>query len=280
MSTLVTQSRNASLIASFRVRDAGRHRDDLGAEQPHPGHVERLPLGVDLAHVDHALEAEQRAAVAVATPCWPAPVSAMTRVLPIRFVSSAWPSTLLILCEPVWLRSSRLSRIRAPPASENRRRVGERRRAAGVVAQQPVRARSRNSGSARAVGVGRGQLVERGDQRLGDEPAAVRAEPAVAVLEVGGRPVAVDGSQCGRRVTARRMRAGGDQVGDRLARDVGRDQALADQHRVGAGRGVGEQVVRAADAGLGDLDHRRRDRRRDAGRTSRGRPRGCAGCGR
>ena len=52
----------------------------------------------------------------MATPCWPAPVSAMTRVLPIRFVSNAWPNTLLILWDPVWLRSSRLSRIRAPPA--------------------------------------------------------------------------------------------------------------------------------------------------------------------
>jgi hypothetical protein len=61
------------------------------------------------------------AAVAVATPCCPAPVSAMTRCLPIRLVSSACPSTLLILCEPVWLRSSRLSQMRAPPAcSANR----------------------------------------------------------------------------------------------------------------------------------------------------------------
>ena len=40
---------------------AGGHRDDLGAEQPHPGDVERLPAGVLLAHVDDALEAEQRA---------------------------------------------------------------------------------------------------------------------------------------------------------------------------------------------------------------------------
>ena len=35
-------------------------RDHLGAEQPHPGHVERLPFGVDLAHVDRALQPEQR----------------------------------------------------------------------------------------------------------------------------------------------------------------------------------------------------------------------------
>jgi hypothetical protein len=47
------------------------------------------------------------AAVAVATPCIPAPVSAITRDLPIRFVISAWPIALLILCAPVWFRSSR-----------------------------------------------------------------------------------------------------------------------------------------------------------------------------
>ena len=39
---------------------AGGHRDHLGAEQPHPGDVERLALGVDLAHVDGAVEAEER----------------------------------------------------------------------------------------------------------------------------------------------------------------------------------------------------------------------------
>ncbi len=59
--------------------------------------------------------------MAVATPCWPAPVSAMTRFLPMRWVSSAWPSTLLILCEPVWLRSSRLSSTRAPPQCSAKR---------------------------------------------------------------------------------------------------------------------------------------------------------------
>ncbi len=48
------------------------------------------------------------AAVAVATPCWPAPVSAITRRFFIRAASSAWPSTLLILWAPVWQRSSRL----------------------------------------------------------------------------------------------------------------------------------------------------------------------------
>lgn len=38
----------------------GGHRDDLCTEQPHARDVERLALGVDLAHVDRALEFEER----------------------------------------------------------------------------------------------------------------------------------------------------------------------------------------------------------------------------
>ena len=41
------------------------------------------------------------ATVAVATPCCPAPVSAMMRVLRMRRASRIWPSVLLILCAPV-----------------------------------------------------------------------------------------------------------------------------------------------------------------------------------
>ena len=59
-STLVTQSRMASLIASLSVRLPAVTGHDLGAEQLHAGDVERLAAGVLLAHVDDALEAEQR----------------------------------------------------------------------------------------------------------------------------------------------------------------------------------------------------------------------------
>src|SRR5665648_456334 len=45
--------------------------------------------------------------VAAATPCWPAPVSAVTRVFPIFLAIKTCPNTLLSLCVPVWLRSSR-----------------------------------------------------------------------------------------------------------------------------------------------------------------------------
>ena len=111
----------------------------------------------------------------------------MTRVLPIRLVSSAWPSTLLILCEPVWLRSSRLSRMRAPPAcSANFGTSVTGLRPAGVVALQPV-----ELGEERGVDphglVGLGQLVERGDQGLGDEPAAEDPEVAGRVRPARAR---------------------------------------------------------------------------------------------
>ena len=46
--------------------------------------------------------------VAVATPCCPAPVSAMTRGFAMRVARRPWPSVLLILWAPVWQRSSRL----------------------------------------------------------------------------------------------------------------------------------------------------------------------------
>ena len=51
---------------------------------------------------------KRAAMVAVATPCCPAPVSAITRGFPMRRASSAWPSVLFTLCAPVWFRSSRL----------------------------------------------------------------------------------------------------------------------------------------------------------------------------
>ena len=107
--TLVTQSRSASFIASLSVREPDSTGTHLGAEHLHAEHVRLLPLDVDRAHVDDAFEAEACAhSVAVATPCWPAPVSAMMRGLPMRSASMIWPSTLFTLCAPVWLSSSRL----------------------------------------------------------------------------------------------------------------------------------------------------------------------------
>ena len=46
--------------------------------------------------------------VAVATPCCPAPVSAIMRDLPKRLAIKIWPMVLLTLCAPVWHKSSLL----------------------------------------------------------------------------------------------------------------------------------------------------------------------------
>ena len=87
--TLVTQSRSASFVASLRVRDAEGHRHLGRTEQVHAKTLGRLPLDIDLAHVDDAVRARIGPhTVAVATPCCPAPVSAMIRRFPIRRASS------------------------------------------------------------------------------------------------------------------------------------------------------------------------------------------------
>ena len=107
-STLVTQSRIASLTASLSVAvpdvtertsaPSARIRSTFGAWR----WMSSSPM-----NTTHGSSSRAHA-VAVATPCCPAPVSAITRDLPRRRVSSAWPSALLILWAPVWARSSRL----------------------------------------------------------------------------------------------------------------------------------------------------------------------------
>ena len=56
--------------------------------------------------------------VAVATPCCPAPVSAMMRFLPMRCANNACAIALLILCAPVWFKSSRFKYTGAPMSAE------------------------------------------------------------------------------------------------------------------------------------------------------------------
>ncbi len=96
---------------------------------------------------------------------------------------------------------------------------------------------------------GDGQLVERGDQRLGHEPAAEVAEPAV-VVGVERRDVGAHARDPGHRA----HRALGVAV---------LDQRLADEHRAGALGDVPLHVDRARDPGLGDqhavVRHQRRE---------------------
>ena len=76
---------------------AGGHRDDLGAQQPHPEHVVRLAFHVPFAHEDLHRQPSRAPAVAVATPCMPAPVSAISRVRPMRRASNACPEHIVDL---------------------------------------------------------------------------------------------------------------------------------------------------------------------------------------
>ena len=124
--------------------------------------------------------------MAVATPCWPAPVSAMTRFLPIRFASSACPSALLILWAPVWQQVLALEETRPPRRSDRRVGVAERRRPADVVAQEAVELGPEGRVAPR-LAVRRLELVERRHQRLGHEAAAERAEVPGGVRPSGER---------------------------------------------------------------------------------------------
>ena len=106
--TLVTQSRSASFIASLSVREPA-----VTGVTRVPSSFMRKTFSAWRSTSSAPMYTSQgmpnsAATVAVATPCCPAPVSAMSRRLPIRRASNACPMQLLILCAPVWFRSSRL----------------------------------------------------------------------------------------------------------------------------------------------------------------------------
>ncbi len=106
--TLAAQSRRASFSASLSVR-----LPEVTVTISAPSSCIRATFGAcrtvssSPMYTTHG-RPNSAQAVAVATPCIPAPVSAMIRPLPRRRASSTWPSVLLILCAPVWFRSSRL----------------------------------------------------------------------------------------------------------------------------------------------------------------------------
>src|SRR5690242_9692899 len=163
----------------------------------------------------------------------------MIRDLPIRRVSSACPRTLLILCEPVWLRSSRLSSTRAPPA------CSENRRASVTGLGRPTYDESRpessawNASSCRhfsyaAVSSSSAATSASGTKRPPYVPKCPDASGTSEWLLVmtARSPVVLEG----------RVGAGRDQVGDGRPRVAARDQGLADEDGVGAGTGVLDDV--------------------------------------
>ena len=168
-------------------RGAGRHRPDLGAEQPHADHVEVLAPGVLLAHVDDALLAEQGGhgrgghAVLAGAGLGDDPGLAHPagqQVLAEGVVELVGPGVEQVLTlEP----DAQAELVRQPPGRE------QRGRPAGVVAPQGV-----ELGPEGGVGDGRleglGELVEGGHEDLGDEaPAPVPEvpEPVGPVRDLG-----------------------------------------------------------------------------------------------
>ncbi len=117
------------------------------------------------------------AAVAVATPCWPAPVSAMSRRLPIRRASRPWPIDVVDLVRAGVGQVLALQQDPDPELLGQPAALGDRGRPAAVVAQDAV-----ELGPEGRVGPGvtegRLELDAGRHQRLGDVAAAELAEPA------------------------------------------------------------------------------------------------------
>jgi hypothetical protein len=89
-----------------RAAPAG-DRDHLGPQQLHPEHVGFLPFDIVRAHIDDAFQPELGADRGGGHAVLAGAGFGDDPVLPMRRASRIWPSTLLILCAPVWFSSSR-----------------------------------------------------------------------------------------------------------------------------------------------------------------------------
>ena len=160
-------------MASLSVRVPLRDRDHLGAEHPHPRHVQRLPAGVLLAHVDGAVQAEQRAGGRGGHAVLAGPGLRDHPRLAHPPGQQHLAEHVIDLVRPGVGEVLALEQHRAAAGllAEPFRAV-QQRRPARVAAQQPVEFGPEGLVLARLL-VGGGQLVQRRHQRLGREPAAV-----------------------------------------------------------------------------------------------------------
>ncbi|EYT80561.1 hypothetical protein CF54_24780 [Streptomyces sp. Tu 6176] len=158
---------------------AGLHGHDLGAEHAHPGHVQGLPLGVDLAHVDRAVQAEQGAGGGGGDAVL---AGAGLRDHP-RLAHALGEQRLAE--HVVDLVGAGVVQVLALEEHPGAARVfgeaghlGQGAGPAGVVDEQVVQLTGEGGVGLRLV-VLDGDLVHGGDQGLRDELAAVRAEVAL-----------------------------------------------------------------------------------------------------
>ena len=180
--TLVTQSRIASLIASFSVRLPASTRQTSAPSSRMRNDVERLALHVLGAHVDVALEAEQRARRRRRDAVLPgaglgddAPLAhadgeqrLAERV--VDLVRAGVRQILALQEDPRAAGCLRQAPSPRRPASAGRRSASSSRSSSGL--ERRIVARRE---------VGALELLDRLDQRLGDEAPAELAEVAARV---------------------------------------------------------------------------------------------------
>ena len=168
-------------------------------------------------------------AVAVATPCWPAPVSAMTRVLPRRRVSSAWPERVVDLV------GAGVGDVLALQVQAQGRRDG----GAGGRGPRPARGPARRGGrrgrgasggrrTSRAARAAPPRSAGRGGARR-TPPRAGRARPSASRARTGRRTPRSRPQRPRSSASSRPASTGVGPVGEVRAVDAGGAGALGEQ---------------------------------------------------
>ena len=214
-------------------------RDDLGAEQAHAGDVERLTLGVDLAHVDRALEAEEGCRRGGRHPVLArAGLGDHARLAEALGEQRLAEDVVDLVGAGVVEVLALEEDARAPGVLREPRHLGQDRGPAGVRAQQV-----RELVPERRVGdrglVDRGELVDRGDERLRHVPAAEFAEERSGCLA--------------QRHCARLQECAEGGHG------IARDERLADEHDIRPCRAVVRDIGGGEHGRLRDLHRIGRD---------------------
>ena len=151
-------------------------RDHLSAQEPHPGDVEGLAAGVLAAHVDRAFQPEQGRCGGGGHPVLSGAGLGDDPLLADALGQQGLPEDIIDLVRSGVVEVLALEQDPgATGLGRELRHVGQRGRPAGVVAQQP----GQLAGEVRVGlcgGERRRQVVQRGDQGFGDEPATVATE--------------------------------------------------------------------------------------------------------
>ncbi len=177
MRTLVTQSRMASLMASLSVFDPALTPRTSAPKQPHAQHVQLLPLHVHIAHVNGALQAQQRADGCGGHAMLPRAGLGNHALLAHALGQQALAQRVVDLVRAGMQQVFALE-INLRPAQLLRQPLAkiERRRPPGIILQQPGQL-SLKRGVILGDVVLMLELKQRRHQRLGHIPSAINAKP-------------------------------------------------------------------------------------------------------